>query len=699
MSGRVSLAVVTLALTLSACGEAQCPAQRPEWDTCGSGIEADFDPFNESKPLRPFPNPVKSTAMPFKKATTAYSPDYGGLFGRLLNTLDGFGPYAPILVSFNEVIDPVTLPQTPEASLDPASPVFIIDMEPIRAGANPSFASIVQPITAWYAGVIADAPVNTLAIAPYVPLLPKHEYAVVITTSMQTWTDPLRTQASCVAPSDVFNCVKADSKVDPRLEEMRKGLAPLFGWLEGQGFDRGEVSLALHFTTESIEDELVNIHEQLDRLPAPKGRIDATRVFTDVSDPATGKLRQNVKDYFQDLFPPDVDVNFDDYQFGSIGTIAYGFFPSRDYRHPEFSLFITDGVTGDVRQQGTNELEFMVVLPRPDPANGIVPPYKTVVFQHALTVCKETMVVIADEFNRRGMALVGIDVVNHASRSEDRLAGLDPVCTIEALDFLQLDDPLAGREGFRQTVVDQYQFVDMVQAMDLDLDLNGQRDIDTQRLAYVSQSLGSIIGATFVATEPDIGAAVLNVGGGGLYSIALTFFGDQGGVPVGPDGFVNLPLILMDMLLVLQNAIERADPINYARHVIDQPLVISGVPAPPKNVLLQEAVGDGVVGNYSTDALAREMGGEVAGPTYFRDVPGMVVRDAPFQGNVAGGQATIAMTQFSPAEHSFLLTLDDPGAFCRGQIQAAEFARSYLDTGVGRVIDAYTAPETAACPP
>lgn len=698
MTGRIGLAL--LALGLGACAEAQCPANRAEWDSCGSTFSVDFDPFNEKSPLRPFPNPVKVTNMPFKKKTTGYSPSYGGDFGRLLNTLDGFGPYSPILVQFSEVIDPVNLPQTPDASLDPGSPIFIVDLEPIRAGENPAWFSVVHPLTAWYAGRnVVD--VNTLAIAPYEPLLPKHEYAVVITTGLQTWTDPLRTQSSCIGPSVGFNCAKSKREVDPQMEGMRKGLQPLFEWLDGQGFERGEISLALHFTTESIEDELVEIHRQLDLLPPPKGRIDKDRgYFTDVSDPATGKLRQPVKDFFQELFPPEgVDVDFDDYEFGALGTIAYGVFPSRDYRHPEFSLFITDGVTGEVRPQGENELEFMVVLPRPDPANGIVPPYKTVIFQHALTVCKETMVVIANEFNRRGMALVGIDVVNHASRSVDRLAGLDPECQIKPLEFLQLGDPLAGREGFRQTVVDQYQLVDMIQALDLDLDENGVRDIDTGRLAYVSQSLGSIIGATFVATEPDVGAAVLNVGGGGLYSIALSFFGDEGGEPVGPDGFVNLPTTLMDILLVLQNAIERADPINYARHVIREPLVISGMPAPPKNVLLQEAVGDNTVGNFSTDSLTREMGGEVAGPTFFRSVPGLTVRDAPFSGNVAGGQATLVMTQFSPAQHSFLLTLDDPGAFCRGQIQAAEFVRSYIDTGVSRVIDAYTAPETAACPP
>lgn len=690
-------------LVLGGCEAKECPAEDPALDSCSSGFYVEFDPDDtRGSELRPFPNPIHATKMPFKVGTTGYSPMYEGTYGRLLNTLDGFGPYAPVLVEFNEVIDPVFLPQQPEESLDPASPVFLVDLDAIRANPGASFASVVQPVTAWYASTRANVPVNTLAVAPYVPLQPKREYAVVITDRMRTWTNAERTQSACVGPSKAFNCSKAKGEVGPTIEPMRQGLAPLYEWLEGRGFERGEISIALNFTTMSIADELIDVHEQIDAMPKPKGVIDAERVFLDVSDPATGKLTPAVKNYFQQLFPPDleIDIDFDDYEFESMGTIAYGFFDSRDFRHPEFSLFITDGVNGHVRQQSTNKLEFMVVLPKPDAARGIAPPYKTVVFQHALTVCKESMVVIANEFNRRGLAVVGIDVVNHGSRSEEMLAGGPRQCTIEALDFLQLDDPLAAREGFRQTVADQFQFIDMVQELPLDIaPMDGVRDIDTQRLAYVSQSLGSIIGATFVALEPDVGAAVLNVGGGGLYSVALSFFGDQGGQPVGPDGFVNLPTLLLDLMLIIQNTLDRADPINYARHVVREPLTISGVTAPPKNVLLQEAVGDDVVGNYSTDSLTREMGGEVAGPTVFRQVPGLLQRDAPFFGNVAGGQSTVAMTQFSPAAHSFLLTLDDPGAFCRGQVQAAEFVDSYMRNGVSRVIDAYTAPEAALCPP
>lgn len=702
MRRSIVVVLVGLGAVLAGCDKpAQCPAAKPEFDSCNSGFYAKFDPFDsKGSELRPFPDPVFTTKMPFKSATTGYQPDYPGTFGPLLGTLDGFGTYSPILVSFNDVLDPVSLPQEPEESLVPTSPVFLVDMEAIRADPSAPFAAVAQPITAWYDSEQAGVPVSTMAVAPYVPLTPKHEYAVVVTDHLQTWTDPLHQQSPhCVGPSPVFNCVKSKSAVDPDLEDMRKGLAPLFDWLEGIGYARGEVSIALNFTTESISDELIDIRKKVAAAPPPVPQLDPTRIFRDVSDPNTGKLTPEVKSYFEQLIPPDqVDVSFDDYDYSNLGTMAWGYFPSTDFRHPEFSLFITDGTTGDVRPQGVNQLEFMVVLPKVDPAKHLGPPYKTVVFQHALTVCKETMAVIANEFAKRNIAMIGIDVVAHGSRSAEQAETGKRQCTIPPLEFLTLDDPLKAREGFRQTVADQYQLVRMVKNSTFDLDADGVSDLDTSRLGYVSQSLGSIIGGTFIATEPDVGAAVLNVGGGGLYSVAMSFFGSQGGKPVGPDGLANLPTPLLDLMLVIQNSLDRADPINYAGYVSRAPLTWNGVTAQPKSVLLQEAVGDDTVGNYSTDSLTREMGGGVAGPTIFRTVPRVPVLSTPLSGNVAGGKATIAETQFSPASHSFLLTLGHPGAFCRGQIQAAEFIDAYLTTGVGKVIDAYDSPETASCP-
>ena len=698
---RSLFALLAAAGLVAGCGHATCPTPQPQDDLCGSGFYVKFDPFHEASTdlLRPFPNPLRAGPQPFKSATTGYSPDYPGDFGKLLDALDGFGPYAPAVLSFNEVLDPANLPQDAASSVSPSSPIYLVDLDLVRQDPSAPMSDVLHPFTAWYDATQAGAPVNSLVVAPWSPLEPKHEYALVVTDRLQTWLDPAHsTGTRCVGPSPAFSCVKSKSRVDPRVEPMRVELAPVFDWLEKFGIARGDVSLAVDYTTESVPDELLDVHSQVAAAAPPQPTFDPTRIFTNVSDPTTGKLVPEVKDYFQQYFPTDgsVNVDFDDYDFTGMGTIAYGHFHSTDWREPNFHVWLSDGDTGHVFPQGDNDLEFMMVLPKVDPANGIVPPFKTVVFQHALTVCKETMVAMGSAFNKRGIALVGIDVVNHGSRSEAAQEGQQHVCVTSALDFLQLDNPLETRENFRQTVADEFQFLRMVKSMKSDVDGDGVQDLDTSRVGFVSQSLGSIIGATFLSTEPDVGAGVLNVGGGGLYSLALSFFGSGGST--GPDGFSQLPTPLLDLMTILQTTLERADPIHFAVHAARDPFVIDGVKSAPKSVLLQEAVNDSVVGNTSTDALTREMGGELAGPTVFRGVAGVTERDAPFSGNVANGAATIAQTQFSPAKHQFLLELDNPGATCRGQMQAAIFLDSYFSTGKGTVLDAYTDPAFASCP-
>ena len=49
---------------------------------------------------------------------------------------------------------------------------------------------------------------------------------------------------------------------------------------------------------------------------------------------------------------------------------------------------------------------------------GLEPPFPLVLFQHASTVCKETVVAIAGTLSRYGLATIGIDIFSHGSRSE-----------------------------------------------------------------------------------------------------------------------------------------------------------------------------------------------------------------------------------------------------------------------------------------
>ena len=157
-------------------------------------------------------------------------------------------------------------------------------------------------------------------------------------------------------------------------------------------------------------------------------------------------------------------------------------------------------------------------------------------------------------------------------------------------------------------------------------------------------------------------------------------------------------MFLLDFFLVVQTVLERADPINYARGFWKEPYQIRETANVPTSVLMQEALNDEVVGNFSTETLMRAIGGEQA-PTIFRKVPYLATGVTPIIGNVADGQATVALSQYDPAGHPFLLVTDDPEAFYRGQQQMAIFVETYLKEGTAVVVNAWDDAELAAYAP
>lgn len=651
-----------------------------------------------------FPTSIRQVYTPYQ-FKTGLRLDYPSPFGDGLNTLDGFGPYSPIYSTFSEVLVDPNIPTDPFETTDPASPVFLVDLTEIRVNPSADFTKVAKPVSLLYNDVVAEVNVNTLVALPYFPLTPNRDYAFVITTGLEAATVG-NTERRCVSAAPLTHCLKSDSEVDPLYDDSRRGLAPLWPYLESYGIGKDEVSLVLHYRTQSVEDELVQIRRSIEKNPAPVGRIDPDRIWDVSTD--TGELSPEFRAALDPLFGDnaDIDVNLDDYDFDTIGKAAYGYFESVEYRHPDpdIGFWIPDNATGEIQPQDVVTLEWFLLLPKVDPDRGIVPPFKTMIFQHALGVCKETSIAMANALTERGIAVIGIDVANFGSRTppDDEGNPWDGACQQDPLNFLELDNPLRARDNFRQTVVDQMQFTKMLKSLNVDLVgpegvPDGENDLDTTRLGYSSQSLGSIIGGTFVALEPDIGAAVLNVGGGGIYNIALSFFGG-GDTTGGPSAFQDLPVFLLDFFLVAQTMLERADPIHYARGYWRSPFQIREAPNPPTNVLMQMAVNDDIVGNFSTETLLRAAGGAQI-PQVFYDAPHIGTMQTPLVGNVADGTATVALSQFDPAEHSFLLTTDDPEAFYRGQQQAAIFIDTYLNEGIATAIDAWDDAELAAHAP
>jgi hypothetical protein len=148
-------------------------------------------------------------------------------------------------------------------------------------------------------------------------------------------------------------------------------------------------------------------------------------------------------------------------------------------------------------------------------------------------------------------------------------------------------------------------------------------------------SLGGVLGGVFAATEPAVSLPVLNVPGGRLAQFAgstsglatpfLTSFAADAGIPVrtcngDPEGSectddtactsgescrfnTDFDLMLESALPNFQTQLDPGDGISYVRWFRIEPRL-----SDPRPVLLQEGIGDLVLANPLTEALARGIG-------------------------------------------------------------------------------------------
>jgi dienelactone hydrolase len=225
-------------------------------------------------------------------------------------------------------------------------------------------------------------------------------------------------------------------------------------------------------------------------------------------------------------------------------------------------------------------------------------PHPAVVLQHGFAGDNGFALTVANELARAGLAGIAITAVSHGRRGN-------------VFDILT-STPLQVRDVFRQTNADQMALVRGVQ-LGIDVDADGSSDVDPNRLAYLGVSLGGILGATLIAIEPALQTAVLNVAGG-----RVAFLGDNPGTrPIYSQHYAGLAQldinspefeIFRQRILELgQQALDPADPLNFARRWRAERF--PGFT--PRRVLMQEGIGDNLVSNESTEALAAA-GGLVA---------------------------------------------------------------------------------------
>jgi hypothetical protein len=148
--------------------------------------------------------------------------------------------------------------------------------------------------------------------------------------------------------------------------------------------------------------------------------------------------------------------------------------------------------------------------------------------------------------------------------------------------FINLGSLLTSRDNNRESVVDLMTLAKTIPVMSFDGD--AVADFDASNIGFIGQSLGSITGLPFVATESSVRFATLNVPGGGIARLleASPTFGPRiraglaalAGLQPGTPSYDQF-------FLITQTVIDSADPINY------------GFAAQNKRILAQLVVGNG----------------------------------------------------------------------------------------------------------
>jgi pimeloyl-ACP methyl ester carboxylesterase len=319
-------------------------------------------------------------------------------------------------------------------------------------------------------------------------------------------------------------------------------------------------------------------------------------------------------------------------------AISSLFWVDRVYHgHIESPVFL-DQRTRGFRADGGHTVEqvaYTMTLPESLDENEPVP---VVIFGHGIMTERRFVLAIGDSLARRGFAGISIDMPMHGERTHcwtegplsipdpetGELTPLGPVCQNGAtcsedgrcVDAQGVEQPLTTwpvvgmpmasgaafievekiantRDHFIQSVIDLGSLLRSLREGDW-ASITGH-PIDTSRIYYVGQSLGGILGATFVALHPEVGTAVLNVPGvdtvdlfreSGYFGMHVdAFFNREGVDPESFDGhrFLNVARWFMDA----------ADPASFAGRL--------GV---GRDVMIQMATLDFIIPNAYTEKLA-----------------------------------------------------------------------------------------------
>ena len=528
------------------------------------------------------------------------------------NRADGAPTTAPILVHFGDLVAPEFLADYTQTarSLEAASAIALFDLTHARR------VPFLAEMDANRRGGATDR--AALIIRPLEPLPFGARVVVAIRRAVRT------PAGAALAASPGFVALRDRTpSADPRIEAARPDYETVFSFLAAQGYARDDLHLAFAYTVASERHVLapvVAMRAEVARRAAIAGAIPFTI--------------ERVQD------APNRDV----------ARIVTGTFTPPNWLDARNTVtFADDG--SPALQTPAPSYPFTMVIPARalrEPA-----PLPLVIFGHGVFgtgrdyLTGDAARVIHPLAEQAGAVIVATDWIGLSGGDRDLIIR-DVVTNINRINLVtdRLLQSIANNLALEELAVGAL-------SADARVRFAASPLIDPARVYYYGVSLGGIQGSSFVSVSRRVSRAVLAVPGASwsnllprsiVYAPIRTFV----------DTLYPDPLVQAEFISLLQHRFDHADPANVTR--------LFRAPATPptaRTVLLQEAVGDCLVPNITTDILARGFDVPLVTPA---DAPpfGLRTVTSPSTGSAVVQYAiTSSLARYSPPRDNTVPTMDN----------------------------------------
>jgi hypothetical protein len=511
------------------------------------------------------------------------------------NMADGFSPAGPILDYFAEPIDAASLvPQTNiAASLAPGSATVLVDMETNQRVAH--FSGVDE-------NVYREGDRQALLITPAARLLPKHRYAVAITHAIRTTTGDQPT------PPPLFDRIAGgDPPEGDALAQAEAARMPdILASLAAAGIKRDDLVVAWDFVTGSDEQLTSHVLSMRDQALAAAGPTGIGYTVTSVEESFDSEVLRRIRGTF---------------------TVP-SFLDNTDETKPEASL------TFDAQQlpvmSGTYEAPFTIIVPAVAATKAPLP---ILLCGHGLFNTGEvelgdaTGSDIQDLANLNGYVVVATDWIGLSAHENPLSPGSNAAMAEVLADFSHM--PWIT-DRLQQALVSTMVLVRTMTgrivgdpAMTVTGQTGGAPVADPSKVYYYGNSLGGVMGMSFMGYDPDVTLGALGVGGGFWSTLFQRSVNWKEALLVFPAEYPD-SLDQQLLMALAQMQFDFSDPATVAPYLLNAPL--EGVPK--KQVDMIMGVGDAQVPNIASEMIARTTGAPLLSPSAV-DVFGMTATPGP----------------------------------------------------------------------